>query len=462
VLKKELFFDYCEFLFGILNDIDAQLDTSDYSINGQRTLGYLGEILFDTYFYKLLQDKNINYKELGMTFIGTETIPTLIEDRTAIVLLAYADFESLEISLAVYSKFIAGKMKLFILQNGRGTYDCERTYAVAKRYQSLYPENIVVVDDIPPQKPYTAIQTLLDSKRMDAYDYICKVDDDAFPLTPDWFNNLCATYETEFAKHGNNLAYVSALVNNNPFGFKQLINNNSELADEYFGTIARKHVAGIGFEDGHKMKSYPKWRIVDANEIDDGVCGTIWRYSYIARWVHEKTTLQPEKYIKIVKDWDTVEVGQKRYSINCMLFKKSYWNDIADPKSESPADDEFLSEQYCKKNGKIVMVNQSIPFVHLFFFSQRAENRNMVPAIRQVYEKWLKHPYPITMQPDKNYENEDRLKFLELEQHRIAHKVHADQKQPLRKRVKNGIRKVVPEPARPYAKRAYQKARNIV
>ena len=56
--------------------------------------------------------------------------------KIAGLILSYADFESLEITLAVHAKLIEENQelqnfKLFILQNGRGTYDCEQTYQLA-------------------------------------------------------------------------------------------------------------------------------------------------------------------------------------------------------------------------------------------------------------------------------------------------------------------------------------------
>ncbi|WP_432633777.1 hypothetical protein [Brachyspira sp.] len=112
-----------------------------------------------------------------------------IINKTAIVILSYADFESLEISLAMHSKYNSHNADIFILQNGRETYDCERTYRVAKRYENLYPKQIKVVDWIKPQKPYFSIRELLNSEVMSKYEYICKVDDDTFPLTVNWLNN---------------------------------------------------------------------------------------------------------------------------------------------------------------------------------------------------------------------------------------------------------------------------------
>ena len=62
----------------------------------------------------------------------------MIKNKTAIIILAYADFESLEIALACHARFLDKESKIFILQNGRDTYDCERTYQVGKRYEELF------------------------------------------------------------------------------------------------------------------------------------------------------------------------------------------------------------------------------------------------------------------------------------------------------------------------------------
>lgn len=64
-MRKDIFFDYCNFLFSVLEKLDKVIDTSKYSINGKRTLEYLGEALFDCYMRKLTNQGNIKYKELG-------------------------------------------------------------------------------------------------------------------------------------------------------------------------------------------------------------------------------------------------------------------------------------------------------------------------------------------------------------------------------------------------------------
>ena len=65
-MRKDIFFDYCDFLFSVLEKLDKLIDTSNYSINGKRTLAYLGEALFDCYMRKLTDERIIKYKELGV------------------------------------------------------------------------------------------------------------------------------------------------------------------------------------------------------------------------------------------------------------------------------------------------------------------------------------------------------------------------------------------------------------
>lgn len=319
-------------------------------------------------------------------------------DKLAIVLLCYADFESLEISLAAYTKFLPQNTKLFILQNGRGSYDCERTYRVAQRYANLFPENIAVVDWIKPQKPYLSIKELLNSDIMKPYEYICKVDDDVFPLTENWLLDLAACYDRAKAKLGSNLAYVTSLVNNNPWGFKQTL-KVMNLEKEYFGKFARSHLVGCG-------------ELVPATEIRDGLCGTIWRNPYLSRWLHEKTTLNADIFIKRTQNLKDIFVNHKvRYSINCMLFEKNFWNDI----DIGDLDDEHQCFKYCSTLDKKIVCCQHVPMVHLFFFSQREENKDLIPIIREYYQKRLDIPFPISICPQKEYENENRLRFIEQE-----------------------------------------------
>ena len=63
-----------------MDKLDKVIDTSNYSINGKRTLAYLGEALFDLYMRKLTDEANIKYKELGVLKIF-ENINEYKEDK---------------------------------------------------------------------------------------------------------------------------------------------------------------------------------------------------------------------------------------------------------------------------------------------------------------------------------------------------------------------------------------------
>ena len=144
----------------------------------------------------------------------------IVKKKTAIVILSFAEYESLELSLATHAKFsVDAGVPIFILQNGRGTYDTERTLSVGRRYQSLFPESIKVVEHIPPNKPYLSIQQLFNDELLADYEYIIKLDDDVMVLTPDWIDKLIDSYVSAYNRCGDVLAYVTALVNNNPYGF---------------------------------------------------------------------------------------------------------------------------------------------------------------------------------------------------------------------------------------------------
>ena len=143
--------------------------------------------------------------------------------KTAVVILSCKDYESLEVSLPNYLENTPKDVHFFILQNGLGTYDKDRTVRVARRISDLYPERVTVVDWIPEAKPYRAIKQLLHDEKLSKFDYICKVDDDTFPVTTDWIEKLAASYVKNKEKYGDKMAFTFPLVNNNPWGFKRTV-----------------------------------------------------------------------------------------------------------------------------------------------------------------------------------------------------------------------------------------------
>ena len=99
----------------------------------------------------------------------------------------------------------------------------------------------------------------------------------------------------------------------------------------------------------------------------------------------------------------------ERYSIGCILFRKDLWPTIND----GGTDDEHMFHQYCRKNDARIVCTRSVPFVHFAYFSQRDENRDIVPRARDLYEKRLSLPWPIALRASRELEIEARLRWIE-------------------------------------------------
>lgn len=322
--------------------------------------------------------------------------------KLAILLLACRDYEAMELSLACHAAHLPRGVPFFILQNCRGNYDAERTLSVARRYEQLFPRSITVVDDIPPDVPYRSIARLLTSDRFSDIELVCKVDDDAFPLRAGWLDTLVETYREVVSKTGRPLAYVTPLINNNTWGFAQVLDALG-LREAYIREVAIEHRVGVG-------NTSDPYRILPKQEIFTGTNGTVWGYPHIARWLHQCTTLDPDRYVAATTGLSNCRVpSEDRYSIGCILFHKSLWPLIDD----GGHDDEHMLHQYCRRESARIVCARSVPFVHLAYFSQREENRDLIEAARVVYEPRLGLPFPIMMRQSRLLEIEARLRFLE-------------------------------------------------
>lgn len=323
--------------------------------------------------------------------------------RIAVLLLSCRDYEAMELTLACHMRYSPEAVRYFILQNCRGGYDAERTLAVAYRYEKLFPHRITVVDTIEAGPAYKSIRLLLESEVFQGFDLVCKVDDDAFPICEGWLDGLLDCYEQARKEVGDKLAYVTPLINNNTWGFPHVIKAMC-LEEEYYATQARIHIAGAG-DTGIDRR-----RIAPANEIWTGQDGTIWGYPYIARWLHTRTTLNPDAFIAAAASLSDMEVpANRRYSIGCILFEKELWSKI----DNGGSDDEAMMLAYCDANGLHIRSRRSIPFVHIAYFTQREENRDIVETARDLYSTRLNHPFPISLKQNRLLEIEARLRWLE-------------------------------------------------
>ena len=97
IMKKELFFEYCEWLFSILEELEYSIDVSNYSVEGMRTVGHIAERLLGVfYIYCKEKKKRLKYKILQRSIIWNSEIlqfpkPFFPENNVAIV-FSFSDF----------------------------------------------------------------------------------------------------------------------------------------------------------------------------------------------------------------------------------------------------------------------------------------------------------------------------------------------------------------------------------
>lgn len=83
VMKKQYFYEMCEFQFDTLRTLETKLKTSQYSERMNRTCGFMGEILYATYITYLKERKEVTFKELQIAFFDyTKKQPLLFPKFT--------------------------------------------------------------------------------------------------------------------------------------------------------------------------------------------------------------------------------------------------------------------------------------------------------------------------------------------------------------------------------------------
>jgi len=113
VMRREIFYNYCEWLFRILEKAEPEIDFTYFSEQEMRTLAFMAERLLSIYMIKLLKDRpQLKVKHLKVTLLkNTDRLPD-----------PYPAFEENNIAVAVscneYYMPILGVMLNSLLENG--------------------------------------------------------------------------------------------------------------------------------------------------------------------------------------------------------------------------------------------------------------------------------------------------------------------------------------------------------
>ena len=294
--------------------------------------------------------------------------------KRALFVIASYDFEGLQITLNALEHTVDPHEKIIIVLNSKRRYYGEIVEVIAREWAKKNPSHRFVVrplcagGDI-----YWAIRELLEeSTLLKDVEYFCKIDDDIIPLKNGWLNSLADSYHQLQSQKGN-IGFITGLINNNNWGFSELI-DIFDKEEEYVQI------------NNHKSRAGNAGNVhINVNSIADGGWGTVWQYPYLARWVHQWTSLQIEEFIRKTKKLKLKEIPQETYySVGCIFVGKSLWLDqsISKEQPNSAWEESFLHNK-CIKNDLTKWAVMSEPIVHLNYYVQRFPNRDLLPLIAE-------------------------------------------------------------------------------
>lgn len=123
IMKKEIFNDFCNWLFPILFELDKQIDWFKRDVYSYRAIGFVAERLFNIYLTKLkMHNKNLKIKELPILFIKNQTnpYPTPTNNSIPVVLACdnnYAKYAGAVIESVLKNNHSQSQYEFFIVSN---------------------------------------------------------------------------------------------------------------------------------------------------------------------------------------------------------------------------------------------------------------------------------------------------------------------------------------------------------
>lgn len=293
----------------------------------------------------------------------------MLLSNIVLLVLASDNYESLQITLRSLDHTLIHEERVVIILNGTNSLNSRIVEYVAQKWCMQKPTSRFAIRPLcAPAKPLFAIKEVItNSEHFEDTEYICKIDDDIIPLKPNWVQVFANHYVALSQK--SNVGFVTGLINNNCWGFKELVSIYNKKKE---------------FSKIHSYETIAGWegvRTVKPGEIDDGDFGTIWHYPYIARWLHEWTSFEIDKFLETVAKLHLKQIPlETYYSIGCILFKKDFWNDLNEVDYTTEID-EMIIHRKCLKNKwqKWAVMNE--PFIHLFYSNHKIINLDILKPI---------------------------------------------------------------------------------
>lgn len=180
IMKKEIFFHYCEFIFDVLFYIYKSIDYSYHSINQRRSIGYVGE-LYLTLFVNHCKNNNKKVKELPI--VGNKSISHKIEIQESYIPIV--------IPLSLTSLNIVAVLIRSIIDNYKSKNKCI-FYIIINNENSISNTRKCLLNDLI-ENEYFSLQFITLEYYFNRFKNLKKIDNISFQTTlliPIIFNKL--------------------------------------------------------------------------------------------------------------------------------------------------------------------------------------------------------------------------------------------------------------------------------
>lgn len=302
------------------------------------------------------------------------------KSERALVILAAFDFESLQLTLQSLEHTIDRDETVVVILNSKGTLPAARVERVARAWAAKNHQYRHVVRPInagsPPFDAFT--ETFKNFEPFKKVKYICKIDDDLIAIRKGWLDRLATVYE-DLSK-SKKIGFVTGLINNNNWGFKQLVEVFGKK-DEYGRIMNYDYISGNKNE-----------KRIPAGEIDDNIAGTMWQSPYAAWWVHQWTSNNLHEYVSKTESLGLKQIPfDVHYSIGCIYFERDYWLSL-DWKFYHTRFDEGIVHLNTRDNQLEKWAVMSEPMIHLFYSNQRIVNHDLVESFTKSLADFYQDP----------------------------------------------------------------------
>ena len=144
IMKKEIFFNYCEWLFPILKEFDENYDYNYKNLYSNRIIGFLAERLFNVYFRYIKKNyKNIKIKILPLTIIKNNDNPYPIQQKKdSIPVVLACDDNYAKYAILLIEEILANNKKnkfyeFFIMSNNISEIWCKRIKSIENTNKNI-------------------------------------------------------------------------------------------------------------------------------------------------------------------------------------------------------------------------------------------------------------------------------------------------------------------------------------